>query len=307
MKLAQLRQLLALQEYGTFSRAAQALYISQPSLSTSVQKLEEELGVQLIFRGRRGVLFTPVGLAVLEQTRNALQNVSEIYHICADAQLSGTLRLASTPHYCTSILLEVKLDMEQAYPALSVHLEENDSNSIWSEVEGDQLDAGLIQLCDVEEEKLQAGISAGTLRFVELFTERMCVAVNERHPLSQQAKVEPAELLRYPYGSYKKALNTWMESLRKEYPDSGCRVFYIDDIDPLRILLVRKQAFTIIPLRSIQYGNALYLAKMTALPVNGPPLTTKVGLVYKEQNRSTRIDAMIDILRDRCRQYQNQP
>ena len=304
MKLVQLQQLSALYEYGTFSRAAQALYMSQPSLSVSIRELEEELGVQLVIRGNRGILFTPVGQAVLTQAQQVLLEIKEIYHICEDVRLSGTLHLASTPHYCTSILLETKLELEQMYPSVSVQLEENDSGTIWKKVENGTLDAGLIQLCDLDEASLMSSVAAGSIQFLELFEEPMCVAVSDLHPLAQKNKVEPAELLRYPYGAYKNALNTWVASLLKEQSSSDCRVFHVNDIDPLRILLVREKAFTIIPTRSIQYGNAMYLSKLTPLDLHGPVLTTKVGMVFKTKNQTNLLNALIAVLETHCNRYQ---
>ena len=76
------------------------------------------------------------------------------------------------------------------------------------------------------------------------------------------------------------------------------------DIDPLRILLVREKAFTIIPTRSIQYGNAMYLSKLTPLDLHGPVLTTKVGMVFKTKNQTNLLNALIAVLETHCNRYQ---
>ena len=303
MKLIQLQQLVALQEYGTFSRAAQVMYISQPSLSVSIRELEEELGAELVIRGNRGVLFTPMGEAVLDYAHRILQDVDGIYQMCKDKKLSGELKIASTPHYCTSILLEVKLRMERAHPELRIHLEENDSTAILNQVENGTLDAGLIQVCDLGENILENALDAASIQFLVLFEEKMSVAVSDGHPLASRASVAAEELLDYPYGLYKNALNRWVGAMLERHGRMN-QVFHVKDIDPLRMLLMRENAYTVIPYRSIPYGNMIYHSKMIALPVDGVELTSQIGLAYKRRRGNQLLAAFIEILREECVHYQ---
>ena len=67
MRLNQFEYLLALQRHGNFSRAAEELYVTQPSISVAIRELEEELGYALLLRSKKGVSFTAEGLIVLEK------------------------------------------------------------------------------------------------------------------------------------------------------------------------------------------------------------------------------------------------
>lgn len=303
MKLAQLQQLVSLHEYGTFSRAAEALYISQPSLSVSIRELELELDAQLIIRGNRGIQFTPLGERVLAQARQILAGTEEIFRMCRDASLAGELRVASTPHYCTQILIEVKLRVEGVHPSVLLTLQEDDSASILQEVESGTVDLGMIQLCDLDEAQLAASVQNGLVQYQPLFEEEMCVSVVEPHPLAQRDSVEVEDLLAYPYGSYKRAMNRWVAEL---FAQHGCtnQVFHINDIAPLRLMQAREQAFTVIPRRCIACGNAMYHSKMSPLPIDGLHLTSTVGLVYKERSQSGLQKAVIAALQEECRRYQ---
>lgn len=78
MNLRDLRYLVALAEHLHFGRAAEACFVSQPTLSTQIRKLEEELKVTLIERGNRQVILTPVGVAVVAQAHRVLRDVDDL-------------------------------------------------------------------------------------------------------------------------------------------------------------------------------------------------------------------------------------
>ena len=85
MNLRDLEYLVALSEHRHFGRAPAACYVSQPTLSTQIKKLETELGAPLIERGSRGVLFTMTGEAVLARAKTVLAGADEIRSIARHA------------------------------------------------------------------------------------------------------------------------------------------------------------------------------------------------------------------------------
>ena len=305
MRLEQLRQLVALHEHGTISQAARSLYISQPSMSVSLRELEEELGAQLIIRSNKGVLFTPVGTAVLERAKRVLLELEHIRRVCEDAALSGRLRIASTPHYCNSILVEVKLSIESSYPNVHIELSENDSGEIVRQVEKGEVDAGVVQLCDLDIAAMEQKAAHGDIIYCPLFTEEMCIAVNDRHPLLEQPEVTLEELFAYPYGSYKGAMNTWIQQQLDALPGPH-RVFHADEIDLLRTLQFRANAFTVIPVQSIPYGNHLFSGKMVPLEVEGIRLTSEVGMLTRRGQATQLGRHLTQALQEQSRIYHSQ-
>ncbi len=305
MRLEQLRQLAALYEYGTISQAARSLYISQPSMSVSLRELERELGVELIHRSNKGIIFTPVGAQVLERAERVLLELEHIRRICEDATLSGQLRIASTPHYCNSILIEVKLSIEANYPEVHIELMENDSGEIVNQVERGEVDIGVVQLCDLDVTAMEQRVDAGLLAYRPLFTEEMCVAVSEQHPLLSHGEVTPEELFVYPYGSYKNAMNSWVQQQLDTLPGPH-RVFRVNNIDLLRLLQIRSNAFTVIPVRAVPYGNQLFSGKMVPLPVAGTQLTSQVGLLARRDRATQLVERLADVLMEESGKYRTQ-
>ena len=90
MTLTELRYIAALARERHFGRAAEACFVSQPTLSVAVKKLEEELGVALFERAKNEVAVTPVGERIVEQARRVLDEMEGVKHIAQQAQ--DTLR-----------------------------------------------------------------------------------------------------------------------------------------------------------------------------------------------------------------------
>ena len=99
MTLQELRYVAAVAELKHFGRAAEACHVSQPALSAGVKRLEEELGVVLFERSRRGVLVTPEGKALVAQARRVLGETDRLRELARHhlEPMSGILRLGVIP------------------------------------------------------------------------------------------------------------------------------------------------------------------------------------------------------------------
>lgn len=302
MRLNQLQYLVALEKYGTFSKAAQALYVSQPSISVGIRELEEELGCQLLTRNNKGFQFTTKGMQILEKARLILCEVESIQRLAkTEADLEGTVRIGGTPHFCNSILLDVMLKVEGRHPKTNLLLEESDSKNILERVAANQFQMGVIQLCDVEEKFLLEKVSRRKVRFEELFEEEMCVVVGEHHPLAHQTTVSLEDVMRYSYAAYRDAMNVNMMELLLRYHG---RVSHVSEIVSLRQFILRTDAYTVIPRRAVLYGNTTYKEKLVPLPTSELTWMSKVGLVYRG-GELTRLEEVVrENIIERCREYQ---
>ena len=97
--LRQLTFLLALAEHGSFSRAAEAAHVTQPTLSAGIKELETILGATLVERGARGAALTPAGEAAVARARIVLTEAEDLVHVAraAGEPLSGPFRLGGIP------------------------------------------------------------------------------------------------------------------------------------------------------------------------------------------------------------------
>lgn len=148
MNLRDLRYLVALAEHRHFGRAAEASFVSQPTLSTQIRKLEDELGVVLVERTPRKVLLTDVGGEIAERARDILNEVEQIRAIArrtVDPE-SGTLRLGIFPTLGPYLLPHVIPRLRKRFPRLELLLVEEKTEVILRQLREGRLDAGILAL-----------------------------------------------------------------------------------------------------------------------------------------------------------------
>ncbi len=177
-----LRYLLAVAEHGSFTRAAEALYVSQPTLSQQIKHLEESLRVQLLDRSGRSVRLTDAGEVYLRHARRALGELDAGTRAINDLQdLSrGSLRLGMTPitDYMTSSLLE---NFNTRYPGIMVSTLEMAQDDIEAAVAEDHVDIGI-----AFSNTFAAEGRSNEIENHVLFVETLCLAVGKAHPYAGQ-------------------------------------------------------------------------------------------------------------------------
>jgi LysR family hydrogen peroxide-inducible transcriptional activator len=130
MNLRDLRYLVALADHRHFGRAAAASFVSQPTLSTQIRKLEEELGVPLVERAPRKVMLTPAGLDIAERARRIVSDVEQMKEAARRSQdpEAGTVRLGMFPTLGPYLLPHVVPRIRARFPSLELLLVEEKSD-----------------------------------------------------------------------------------------------------------------------------------------------------------------------------------
>ena len=136
--LRQLQYVVAVAETGRFHEAAKRLHVSQPSLSAQISAVEQQLGVQLIERGRNGAMMTAQGEEFLRRARLVLRDVEELKAAMTSTEgtLSGRIRLGVLPSVGPYLLPPVVRDLHRSFPDLRLIVEEH-----WT----DRLNARLLE------------------------------------------------------------------------------------------------------------------------------------------------------------------
>ncbi|MEV5505679.1 transcriptional regulator CynR [Streptomyces orinoci] len=145
LELRHLRYLLAVAEHGNFTRAAEELHISQPTLSQQIKQLERTLGVQLLDRTGRTVRLTDAGTVYAEHARRALRDLAAAERAVHDVQdLSrGHLRLGITPTFTAYLVGPLTADLHTRHPGISLTLTEANQDRIEAALLADDLDLGI--------------------------------------------------------------------------------------------------------------------------------------------------------------------
>ena len=186
MNLRDLRYLVALAELRHFGKAAEACFVSQPTLSTQIRKLEDELGVALIERAPRRVMLTPIGRNVAERAQRILAEVSELREAAQrfrDPE-AGTLRLGIFPTLGPYLLPHVIPQVRERFPQLELLLVEEKTEILLQQLREGRLDAAILAM-PLHDDQLHAQF---------LFEEPFLLAVPKTHPLSSHEKISLEDL-----------------------------------------------------------------------------------------------------------------
>lgn len=171
MTLQQLRYVVAIEHHRSFAAAAEALGITQPTLSGMLGKLEEELDVQLFHRTSRKVIPTPMGERIAAQARTVLMEADRITEMVCEAKtgVSGPFRLAIGPSIAPYILPDFIRIYLAEYPAVDLSVEEMRPDAMLRSITEGSLDAGIAT----------TGHAAPGIFEIPLYTERFYVYLSD--------------------------------------------------------------------------------------------------------------------------------
>jgi len=178
MLLRHIRYLLAVAEHRNFTRAAEALHVSQPTLSQQIKQLEESLGAPLLDRTGRRISLTDAGQAYVRYARLALQDLQAGTRAIHDVQdlRRGHLRLAMTPTFTAYLIGPLLARFNALYPGITLSIEELTQDRIEAALGEDLLDIGI---GFTGEHGLEIDCEA-------LFVEELSLVVSASHPERNQ-------------------------------------------------------------------------------------------------------------------------
>lgn len=177
MNLRDLKYLVALADLRHFGKAADACFVSQPTLSTQIRKLEDELGVPLVERAPRKVMLTAAGQDAVQRARRIVAEVEEMKDAARRSHdpASGVLRLGVFPTLGPYLLPHAVPALHASFPRLELLLVEEKSDVLLQRLRDGKLDAALLAL-PVHDDQLHAEL---------LFEEPFLLAAPAHHPLAQ--------------------------------------------------------------------------------------------------------------------------
>ncbi|MBA4032664.1 MAG: hyalin [Planctomyces sp.] len=189
MELDQLRYFLSVAERGNFTRAAETLMVSQPALSRSIQKLEEELGRPVFERKTRSVQLTDAGLLLQSRAQQVLAILDDTKSEIADDGQSGRVRVGAIPTIAPYFLPTVLRRFSQQFPKATVIVQENTTDVLLKSCTQGEIDLAILAL----------PVPARYLEVEELFEEELLLVLPTEHPLVEKEKIRLVDVEPYPF------------------------------------------------------------------------------------------------------------
>ena len=181
MTIIQLEYLLAVANCGSFSKASEICFVTQPSLSMQIKNLEEELGEVLLDRSKKPVVPTQVGALVVEKAKEALLAYNNVKECVAELKgsVAGKLRLGVIPTIAPYLLPRFVHTFGERYPNVELEIREMITPDIIRAMDSDELDAAL----------LAGGTCPDRITEQELFDDRFYAYVSPENPLSARTNL----------------------------------------------------------------------------------------------------------------------
>ncbi len=189
MDLYQIRYFVAITETGSFTKAAERLFVSQPSLSAGIKKLEQELGVILFERGGRRAVLTSAGKFFLGKAILILNEYQATLRELKGFHTQPTLRLGTLRAMRIDSLAGLIGTFQAQYPNVLIELLDGTPAELRDWLEQGEIDLGITVL----------GNSEDTKNSLALFRQRRLLAVSVNHPFAQRGTVQLMDLNEQPY------------------------------------------------------------------------------------------------------------
>ena len=288
MNLRDLNYLIALADLRHFGKAADACFVSQPTLSTQIRKLEDELGVALVERAPRKVMLTAAGQDVVLRARRIVAEVEQMKESARRSRdpESGSMRLGVFPTLGPYLLPHIVPQLRERFPQLELLLVEEKSDVLLQRLRDGKLDAALLAL-PVHDEQLHAEL---------LFEEPFVFAAPQRHPLAARASVSMAQLsdetlllLEDGHCLRDQALDVCRLSGANE--KSGFRA---TSLETLRQMVAAGVGVTLLPALSV-HAPVAQPPNIRVVPFRKPAPSRRIALVWR---KSSALDGFLHTLAD---------
>lgn len=199
MTLQQLRYLTTIIRCGSITEAARQLYVSQPSLSSSIKDLEQEFGIEILNRSAKGISLTPDGVDFLSYARQILEQTELLEQRYIDRKPSKQLCSISTQHYAFAVNAFVNLLASLDAEEYVFTLRETRTFEIIEDVSELRSEIGILYLSDFNRKVIERMLSEQHLLFHPLFEAEPHVFLSRSHPLAERERVTLADLDDYPF------------------------------------------------------------------------------------------------------------
>ncbi len=295
MELRQLRYFVAVQQCRSFTRAARELHVTQPTVTTAIRNLEEELGATLI--DRNTCMLTPAGDELLRRTESIFKNLDTVTEeIRSGAYLQHQLCVAVPPVSCASLYGPILNEFVPQHPDIALTIDDRCNAELLEHLQhyGNDIDAGFI---------IHPGYLPEEIEYLDLDGGSVYAMLSDRHPLAARESVSLSDLAGERILMYEKGTSYTESRISQEYAARGI---------PFRVSQYFTNISTITDVVSLNYGVSFILEttspSLTSVPhvVMRPltePVNYRIGLIRnKTAHMSEACRAFIRFIKDRYKQ-----
>jgi len=280
MDFGQIEAFVQVSAHNSFSRAAEVLHLTQPSITARIQSLEREVGEELFERGGRGVRVTDAGLALLPYAERILQTLAEgrdAIEEVRNVQL-GSLQLGSALTISTYVLPHILHAFRSRYAGVEVSIRTGRSEQVLSMLQADEVQVGLVRT-----------LSHPDIETVHLYDDEIVLAVNPDHPFAAAGTASVEDAASEPNVLFDRG-SSYFGLIHSFFRQAGVALnvaMELDSLEATKRMVEEGLGIALLPLVTIERElETGILAKVEIVDV--PPLRRPISLIFKRHRRRPR-------------------
>lgn len=291
--LRQLRSFAVLAKAGSFTRAAEALHVSQPALTVQIRTLEEALGVRLFDRNTRQVKLTPIAKELLPAFERVLRDIDSVAVSARElaAGIRGVVHVAALPSICSTLLPAVIAQVRSRYPGIVVRLRDAVAQRVLSLVRTEDVDLGIGGF-----DRVDADMTVSPL-----FSDRLVAVVPEGHALARKKLLSLKDLAGSPliFMDTQSSVRALVEEAFFETGTVPNPAYEVTYMTTALGLVQARQGVTFIPSSALELNM---LSGVQVRPFAGAALERRIGIVSRKgRTPSPAAEGFLEILKSYAR------
>jgi len=289
MDFGQLEAFVQVSAHNSFSRAAEVLQLTQPSITARIQSLERDLGEELFERGGRGVRLTDSGLVFLPYAQRILQTLAEgrdTIDEVRNVQL-GSLCLGSALTISTYVLPHILRTFRSRHSGVDVSIHTGRSEQVLAMLQADEVQVGLVR-----------SLSHPDIETVHLYDDEIVLIVNREHPFAARGATMVEEVASEPIVLFDRG-SSYFGLIHGFFRQAGVVpnvAMELDSLETTKRMVEEGLGIALVPLVTIERELKARMLVQVGI-VDAPPLRRPISLIYKRHRKRPRtVQAFIDTL-----------
>lgn len=294
MTIQQLKYTITIAGQGSFNKASEVLYISQPSLTESIKELEKELGITIFYRSGKGVTLTNEGVEFLAYARELYGQFENVLERYGENGNRKKMFSVSTQHYTFAVKSFVELVKKLDTSEFEFAIREEQTQKVIDDVINMNSEIGILYLSSFNMPVIGKLLRQNHLEFHELINCEAYVYLWKGHPLANKERISFDELKDYPCLSFEQGGNGSMyfaEEILASYPYP--RMIRATDRATMLNLMVGLNGYTLCSgVICEELNGSDFTAVLFAPDDNHPGETMKVGYITKKNLLLSKVGRM---------------
>ncbi|PZC49427.1 MAG: DNA-binding transcriptional regulator, LysR family [Chloroflexi bacterium] len=296
MEMGRLEAFIQVATKLSFSRAAEGLYLTQPTVTARIQGLERELGEPLFERMGRTIRLTDAGQAFLPYAQRALQSVAEGRDALSSLRNvdSGSLTIGTAPTVGTYVLPGILQQLSERHPGVEVSIRTGRSEEVQAMVLADEVQVGF-----------ERYLTHPDIESVPLYEDDIALMASARHPLATRGRTTVSEVAREPviFFDVHSSYHAISQAIFREQGVTPRHSLDVDNLEMAKHLVLRGLGLAFLPRLAVQ--QELAAGSLVAIEISGTePLRRRIALIYRKRRLQSRATMALLALLDEIYRFE---